>query len=272
MAIWQAALLGVLQGLTEFLPVSSSGHLVLGQAILGIEIHDIGFEVFVHFGTLMAVLTIFKSDILLLLKGMKSLILFKYKNEDSDDEASKGLKLLGLLIIGTFPAATIGFLFKDTFEAAFSNPAFVCGSLVVTGFILFASKFANEKVMEFSPLKAFWVGLAQVVALFPGISRSGTTITAGMITGVKREEAARFSFLLAIPLILAVTLLQVFDLISHLPSGKELVNLLIGTMFAYFSGIFAIKWLLAVVKKGWFDRFAYYCFAVGVTGLVLLSI
>ena len=93
-----------------------------------------------------------------------------------------------------------------------------------------------------------------------------------MITGVKREEAARFSFLLAIPLILALTLLQVFDLISHLPSGKELVNLLIGTMFAYFSGIFAIKWLLAVVKKGLFDRFAYYCFAVGVTGLVLLSL
>ena len=272
MAIWQAALLGVLQGLTEFLPVSSSGHLVLGQAILGIEIHDITFAVCVHFGTLMAVLTIFKDDILLLLKGLKSLVLFKSKNEEADDESSKGLKLLGLLIIATLPAATIGFIFKDTFEAAFSTPAVVCGALIVTGFILIASKFANERVTEVSPLKAFWIGVVQVAALFPGVSRSGTTITAGMMAGVKREEAARFSFLLAIPLILAVTILQVFESITHLPSGRELVNLLIGTMFAYLSGVFAIKWLLAVVKKGWFDRFAYYCFVVGVTGLVLLSI
>ena len=272
MAIWQAALLGVLQGLTEFLPVSSSGHLVLGKAILGIEIHDIAFEVFVHFGTLMAVLTIFKDDILLLLKGLKSLILFKSKNEESDDESSKGLKLLGMLIIGTLPAAIIGFIFKDTFEAAFSNPLIVCGTLIVTGIILFVSKFASEKVTEVSPLKAFWIGLAQVAALFPGISRSGTTITAGMITGINREEAVRFSFLLAIPLILAVTVLQVFEFISQLPSGREVVNLLIGTIFAYLSGVFAIKWMLAFVKKGWFDRFAYYCFAVGVTGLVLLSI
>ena len=276
MAIWQAALLGVLQGLTEFLPVSSSGHLVLGKAILGIEIYDIAFEVVVHFGTLLAVLTIFKDDILLLLKGLKSLVLFKSKNEESDDESddesSKGLKLLGLLIIGTLPAAIIGFIFSDTFEAAFSNPLIVCGTLIVTGIILFASKFASEKGAEVSPLKAFWIGLAQVAALFPGISRSGTTITAAMITGIKREEAVRFSFLLAIPLILAVTILQVFEFISQLPSGRELVNLLIGTVFAYLSGVFAIKWLLAFVKKGWFDRFAYYCFAVGVTGLVLLSI
>jgi len=176
------------------------------------------------------------------------------------------------VFIGTLPAAIIGFIFKDTFEAAFSNPLIVCGTLIVTGIILFASKFASEKVTEVSPLKAFWIGLAQVAALFPGISRSGTTITAGMITGIKREEAVRFSFLLAIPLILAVTILQVFEFISQLPSGRELVNLLIGTVFAYLSGVFAIRWLIAFVKKGWFDRFAYYCFAVGVTGLVLLSI
>ncbi len=272
MAIWQAALLGILQGLTEFLPVSSSGHLVLGKAILGIEIHDIAFEVFVHFGTLLAVLTIFKKDIVLLLKGLKSLLLFKSKNENSDDESREGLRLFGLLLLGTLPAATIGFIFKDTFEAAFSSPVMVCIALIVTGLILIASKFASEKVTEFSPLKAFWVGVAQVAAIFPGISRSGTTITTGMLLGVQRVEAARFSFLLAIPLILAATLLQVFELISHLPSGKELVNLLIGTVFAYLSGVFAIKWLLSIVKKGWFDRFAYYCFAVGVTGLVLLSI
>lgn len=271
MSYLEAALLGVVQGLTEFLPISSSGHLVLGKAILGIEIQDIAFEIFVHFGTLLAVLTIFKDDILLLLKGLKSLILFRIKNENREnDEPQEGLKLLGLLVVGILPAGIIGLIFKDFFEAAFSQLEVVCGALIVTGLILIASKFAQEKCNQFSVLKALWVGLAQVAAIFPGISRSGTTITAGMLAGVQRVEAARFSFLLAVPLILAATLLQTLDLISELPSGKQLLSLLIGTVTSYISGVFAIKWLLAVVKQGRFDRFAYYCFAVGILGLSII--
>ncbi|MFQ5675173.1 MAG: undecaprenyl-diphosphate phosphatase, partial [bacterium] len=181
MTYFDAALLGIIQGLTEFLPISSSAHLVFGKAVLGIESHDIIFEVFVHFGTLLAVLTIFKNDILLLLKALKIIIPFGKKSKNTESETRDGLKLIGLLILGILPAGIIGFLFEDTFEAAFSRLDFVCGALIVTGLILIASKFAIEKEDKISPIKALLIGVAQVAAIFPGISRSGTTITAAMV-------------------------------------------------------------------------------------------
>ncbi|MFQ5706229.1 MAG: undecaprenyl-diphosphate phosphatase [bacterium] len=273
MSTWEAVLLGVVQGLTEFLPVSSSGHLVLGKALLGIEINNIVFEIFVHFGTLLAVLTLFKEEVFLLLKGLRALLLLRFRaNANAANNAeAQGLRLLGLLIVGTLPAAILGYLFEETFEEAFSHPEFVCGALVVTGGILLASRFAHEKQPSFSFLKAFLVGVAQVGAILPGISRSGTTISAGMLLGVQKVESARFSFLLLIPIVSGATILQSVRLLSNLPAGVELWKILVGTIAAYFSGLLAIKWLLGVVKQGRFDRFAYYCFAVGIVGLVIMT-
>jgi len=267
---WEAVILGIVQGLTEFLPVSSSGHLVLGKALFGLTSQDIAFEVFVHFGTLLAVLTIFKREVVSLLKGMKAFLLLRFASENTSEDEREGLTLLKLVTIGTLPAATIGFMFKEMFEEAFLHPEFVCGALIATGLLLLSSRFANERTLKFDWLKSLIVGVAQIAAILPGISRSGTTITTGMLVGVERTESARFSFLLAIPLILAATVLQSVELLSRFPSGKDVINLVIGTVAAYGSGLFAIKWLMRVVQHGNFDRFAYYCIVVGVGGLFII--
>jgi len=273
LTFWEAVLLGVIQGLTEFLPVSSSGHLVLGKVALGIEINDITFEIFVHFGTLLALLTVFKNDVSVILSGIKSLTTIKFSTHDKTESNidSEGLRLLGLLIVGTFPTATIGLIFRENFEKAFSHPQFVCGALIITGLILITSRFAKGKRAQFDYMSSFFVGLAQIAAIFPGISRSGTTISIALLLGIHRMESARFSFLLAIPLILGATLVQTFELIAQLSSGDQILKLLVGTVAAYFSGLIAIRWLLSIINKGHFDRFAYYCFALGLFGLVLFT-
>lgn len=274
MSLWEALALGIVQGLTEFLPISSSGHLVLGKALLGITINNIVFEVFVHFGTLLAIVTVFRGDLVILMRGIRSLVLRRDEGHSNGEAgpATEGRKLLWFLLVGTLPAGIVGYLFEDAFEEVFSHPEFVCFALMVTGLVLVASRFAHETHLKFSGWKAFWVGCAQVAAIFPGISRSGTTISAAMLLGISRVESARFSFLLAIPLILAATVLQSFELFAQLPSAEELLVILIGTVAAYFSGLFAIKWLLAVVRHGRLDRFAYYCFAIGGTGLLVLYV
>lgn len=268
MSYWEALLLGVIQGLTEFLPVSSSGHLVLGKALLGIEIDNIAFEVFVHFGTLLAVMTVFRNDILLLLKGFVAFVSFKSKS--GSEEEKRGIKMLGLLVLGTIPAGVLGLLFKDYFEAAFQSPRFVCVALLVTGLVLLSTKYAKKKGAELNVSESLIIGFAQVCAIFPGISRSGTTISTALLLGIEREQAARFSFLLAVPLILGASAKQTIDLISDLPATHELIGIALGTLAAYISGLFAIKWLVAAIKQGMFDRFAYYCFVVGVMGIIVL--
>lgn len=273
MTFWEAVLLGVIQGLTEFLPVSSSGHLVLGKYVLGIEINDIAFEVFVHFGTLLALLTVFKAEVSTLFQGIRVLLHIKFSNPNEKDNTigSEGLRLLGLIFVGILPAGIFGLLFKDFFEQAFSHPEFICGALIVTGLILISSRYAKEKQPQFNYRSSFLVGLAQVMAIFPGISRSGTTISIALLLGINRVESARFSFLLAIPLILGATLMQCFEMVTQFPSEDQLLKLFVGTVAAYVSGLFAIKWLLIIINKGRFDRFAYYCFALGIFGLVLFT-
>ncbi|MCG8604120.1 undecaprenyl-diphosphate phosphatase [bacterium] len=267
---WEAALLGIVQGLTEFLPVSSSGHLVLAKAIFGVEESGIAFEIFVHFGTLLAVLTVFKQDIWNILKESKSLAR-RHKQDQSDQslsESGDGSRLLIFLIIGTAPAALLGYLYKDVFESFFSDPVFVCGMLIITGVILLITKFAKQG-QSLNYRNSFIIGLAQVGAFFPGISRSGTTISAGLLFGLKPVESARFSFLLAVPLIAGVTVIKSAELIMSPPSTSELFSLMLGCFFAFLSGLLAIKWLLGIVQRSRIDRFAYYCFAIGIIGLII---
>ena len=254
MTLFEAALLGLIQGLTEFLPVSSSGHLALGQALLGIETGGVTFEIIVHFGTLLAVLTAFRARIMILIRGCLA----------RDPVA---WRMVGFLILGTIPAGVLGMSFKATFEEAFASPVAVSGFLIVTGVILWTTKFTSGNRKEVTLMDAVVIGCAQALAICPGISRSGSTIGMGLWRGLDSREAGTFSFLLSIPVILGVTVLAVDDLIAHPPSKDAMWTLIVGAGMAYASGVFAIRWLMGILAGGKLERFAYYCWVVGIVGM-----
>ncbi len=250
----EAALLGVIQGLTEFLPVSSSGHLALGQAILGIETGDVTFEIIVHFGTLLAVITALRARIMVLVRGCLA-------------RDPMAWRMVGFLLLGTLPAGLFGVALKDTLEEAFASPVAVSGFLIVTGGILFSTRFASGDRKDVTLADAIVIGCAQAFAIFPGISRSGSTIGMGLWRGLDSREAGTFSFLLSIPIILGATILAVDDLVAHPPSEDALWTLIIGAVMAYVSGVFAIRWLMGILAGGKLERFAYYCWVVGIVGV-----
>lgn len=269
MTVLQAVILGFIQGITEFLPVSSSGHLVLGQHLLKVENPEIlSFDVFVHFGTLISVFVVFRHEIMLILRAMwKPLTTFKWKEEYDTSEHSR----IGLaIIIGSIPAGVIGIQFRDQFKDAFTDPKLVAMNLVVTGLLLFLTRLTRRA--EPKPLnlfKAFLIGIAQAVAILPGISRSGSTISTAMYLKISPVQAARFSFLMSIPVIGGAALLETKNLIKH-GADIGIAPLLAGTLVAAISGYFAIKVLLKIVEKGKFNWFAFYCLAVGVLGIVFI--
>jgi undecaprenyl-diphosphatase len=252
----QAVVLGIIQGLAEFLPISSSGHLVLGEAALGLQGSDITFEVIVHFGTLLAVLTALRQRVFALASGAI--------RRDPD-----AWRMIGLLALGSIPAAVVGLLFEDYFEAAFSSPAATSGWLLVTGAVLWSTRHRTGSRTEIGVSDALLIGLAQAFAVLPGISRSGTTISTGLWRGLDGREAATFSFLLSIPVILGATVLKVGTFLSRSPGWDAILPLLVGMVVAYVAGVFAIRWLMAVLRTGRMDRFAYYCWAIGLVGLSL---
>lgn len=271
MSLIEAALLGIIQGLTEFLPISSSGHLVLAQAIMGIKVEGIAFDIFVHFGTLLAVITFYRKDLIgILADCLKLLLGSKSFLKTHEENYPSGAQLLGFIIIGVVPTGILGLLFKDFFESTFSNLVFVSSALIFTSVLLTLTRLAKDPSQPLNMPKSFLIGLAQVIAFFPGVSRSGTTITAALLLGVKPTEAARYSFLLAVPLILGVTLLQSLELMADPPTTQELVYYGVGCLTAFLSGLWAIKWLLTLVQGGRFARFAYYCFTIGAVGLGIL--
>ena len=252
---FDAAILGILQGLTEFLPVSSSGHLVLAEALLGVESSGVTFEVLVHLGTLLAICVYFRQRI------------FRLAMSLFDSSLKQERKIVGYLLIGTIPAGLVGLLFKDFFEAAFSNEAVTAAMLIVTGLILLATRFVPQGRLPIKLPSSVIMGIGQAMAIMPGISRSGSTIAAGLMVGVEPSEAAEFSFLLAIPAIAGAAVLE-FGSLMNLES--ELVGqYLVGGALAFVVGLGAIYVVLAVVRRGRFDFFAYYCFAAGLTGLYL---
>jgi undecaprenyl-diphosphatase len=255
----QAAILGLLQGLTEFLPISSSGHLVLGQKLLGVQTSNVTFEVVLHLGTLLAVVTALRERVLALASGCIR----------KQPDAWRFVLLLG---IGTVPAAAFGLLFKEAFEAVFSRPIVVAALLMVTGLILWSTRFRSGHRERFRVWDAVWIGVSQALAILPGISRSGITIGTGIWRGIIGREAAIFSFLLSIPAILGANLLKAAEIIAHPPGADTLVCFLIGMLTAYAAGVAAIRWLMAILDGGRLDRFAYYCWIVGLIGVVALSV
>jgi len=256
MSFLQAFILGAVQGLTEFLPVSSSGHLVLFQNIFGLKENVLTFDIAVHFATMLAVIAVFWKDLLGILKHPLA-------------------KLTWLLVIGTIPAVLIGLTLKKTVEGLFEGGRTLGIEFIATGLILWfveSVRKGDKKLDGTSPLDALWVGIAQAVAILPAVSRSGLTIAGALFRGLTREFAAKFSFLLSIPAILGATVLDVPDALDLLKStgtiGVPAVSLVIGMATALVSGFIAIKWMMAVLTRGSLRGFAVYVMVLGVLILI----
>ncbi|MCQ2136340.1 MAG: undecaprenyl-diphosphate phosphatase [Bacteroidales bacterium] len=262
---WQSIILGLVQGLTEFLPVSSSGHLAIGRQILGVEASgDLVFEVVVHAATVLATIIVFRKQILDLLKG-----LFRFEYNDQTDYIFK-------IAVSMIPVFIVGVFFKDTVESLFNSLLVVGLALVVTSMLLFFSdiySFASRKEGTAAPrngisyLQAIIVGLGQALAVVPGLSRSGTTISTGLLSGVDRSVVAQFSFLMVLVPILGEAFLDVVggDMAS---SSVGALPLILGFASAFVSGLFACKVMIALVKKAKLKWFALYCAVIGVAVLI----
>jgi len=272
MDIGKAAILGIVQGLTEFLPVSSSGHLVLGKYFLGLTEQGIEFEVFVHFGTLLAVVTIFWRDLVDLVKTFFSLFTPQFHKTGITRQYNRNtnFRLLVFLIVATIPAAVIGLLFEEDIVSAFQNPRFTCAMLLVTALLLFLTLFVKKADQSLKAKNTILMGFAQALAILPGISRSGSTISVGLFLKVDGDTAARFSFLLAVPAILGATILKTADLLQAGIDANYFLALAVGMITAYVSGYLAIETLLGVVRRGKLYVFAPYCFIIGLLGLILI--
>ncbi len=256
MTLLEAFILGLLQGATEFLPVSSSGHLVLGQALLGIQVPGVGFEIALHVATLLSVLLVFRDRVGRLATGAWK----------GDREA---WRYLGLLVLATLPAAVVGLSMGDAVEALFERPGVAGAALLVTGTLLWTTRgaLARNPDRKPGPREALLIGMAQAFALLPGISRSGTTVVAGLWLGVEAEEAAAFSFLMAVPAILGAAVLKLPEL-TDAAGGGGWAPLLLGSVVAAVVGVLAIRTFVTMLKRRSFYRFGPYCWAVG--GLFLL--
>ncbi len=256
----EAFLLGLIQGLTEFLPVSSSGHLELGQAILGVENKEnLTFTVVVHGATVLSTIIIFLSELLNLIKGSFNL---KW-----NEEKQYVLKIF----ISMIPVLIIGMFFKEKVESFFNgNIRFVGSMLLITATLLTFSNYAKDRKKPVSYLDSLIIGIAQGLAVLPGISRSGSTISTGLLLGIKREDVAKFSFLMVLLPIIGANILDLKDMTS---SGQatsiDFVPLLIGFVTAFISGLLACKWMIAIVKRSKLIYFAIYCFIIGVIALIV---
>ncbi len=257
--ILQAIILGIIQGLTEFFPVSSSAHLVIFQHFFSIKKDMLLLDAFLHAGTLLAIIILFWKEIMEILKGFP----FLFKRGSVERE---GVKLFYLIFAGTIPTVMIGVLFKGEIESSFLSPKLAGGFLLFTSLMLFLTKFTREK-SEVKIVHAFIIGIFQGLALLPGISRSGVTIASALAIGWKREYAFKFSFLLSIPAVLGANILEIYS--SNL-SFSNLSILISGFIFSFISGYFSLKILSPLVKKGKFYLFSIYCLILGLGILIFI--
>ncbi|MEN8210550.1 MAG: undecaprenyl-diphosphate phosphatase [Thermodesulfobacteriota bacterium] len=272
MELYQGIILGIIQGLTEFLPVSSSGHLVLGQIFFGITQSQLVFDISVHMGTLFAVLVVYASDIKAMLVSTVNFFLkaIFFKPVVSLFKEDENLQMAGLILIGSIPTAIIGFGLKQFEHVLFTSRVLVGCMLILTGTVLWISRqyyFVENRTKGPGIKKALLIGICQGVAVIPGISRSGSTIAAGMFLGLDRHKAAKFSFLLSIPAILGAQVLSIKDMINSNLSIDPVT--IYATIISFITGLIALKILLTLVHSGKFHLFAPYCWLIG--ALVILS-
>jgi undecaprenyl-diphosphatase len=269
MTVIQAIILGIVQGLTEFIPISSSGHLVLVPHLLGWEITpDAGFvfNVLIQVATLIAVIGYFWSDILSMTRiTVKDLI-------DKQPTAHSESRLAWLLVIATIPAGLIGFIFNGTFENAFSSPIATSIFLLITAGLLVTAERIGKRsrtLPEITWVDAFWIGISQILALFPGISRSGATITGGMTRDLDRPGAASFSFLMSIPIMILAGVFASFEL-TQIPNFQQLLPAFAaGFIAAAITGYLSIRWLLKYLSNNSLNVFAVYCAAFGILNIII---
>ena len=261
---FEALILGIIQGLTEYLPVSSSGHLAIGANLFGLSGEEnLTFTVAVHVATVMSTVVILWREIVWLFTD-----LFKWK-------WNEGTKYIVNILISMIPVGIVGLFFKDKVEAIFGSGLLVVGiCLMVTATLLAFSYWAKPRQREeISPLHAFIIGIAQAIAVLPGLSRSGSTIATGLLLGNKKEKLAQFSFLMVIPPILGEALLDVKDIaemgVSQAMAGLPTLSLAVGFIAAFVSGCLACKWMIDIVKKGKLIWFALYCAIVGAATIIL---
>jgi undecaprenyl-diphosphatase len=261
----QSLILGTVQGLTEYLPISSSGHLAIGQALFGLQDPDanLAFTVTVHIATVLSTCFILWKEIVWI---FADLFKFKWNN---------GTKYAFNILISMIPVAVVGFFFKDKVEEVFGSGLLIVGiCLMITATLLAFSYFAKPRQREnISPIHAFVIGIAQAIAVLPGLSRSGSTIATGLLLGNKKEKLAQFSFLMVIPPILGEALLDTKDMaeqgISAAMGGISPLALAIGFLAAFISGCIACKWMINLVKKGKLIWFAVYCAVVGLATIII---
>ena len=272
MTILEAILLGLIQGLTEFLPVSSSGHLALAKPILGIDAeagHFTTLVVFVHLGTALSVISVYRQQVgaivfqAALTLSTPSKLSIEYRRNEPFRQAVQ----IGVTLIPT----GIAYIFmKDAIDKFFDEPHWVGALLIATGLLLFLTLLRKNPMGRLTAGKTLLIGTAQAFAMLPGISRSGATIAAAIYLNVDREQAARFSFLMALPVILAGALLEGRDLLGSNISTSQWTVILLATLVAYLSGLVAIRLVIHIVKRGKLQYFAAYCLVAGTLALLLL--
>ena len=265
MDIIQGIIIGIVQGLTEFLPVSSSAHLVFIQKLLGVQ-SSLAFDTFLHLGTLIAVMWFFRYDIYKMLKSwwlsLGDLLQGRFKEGFYEDPYKR---LAWYVILATIPVGLVGVLFEDSVDALFSGALYVPAFfLFVTGTILYLSQRMTSGEINYNTItkkEALFMGLGQACAILPGLSRSGTTIAAGLTIGLDKEFAAKFSFILSIPAILGAFLLQVKDIGSAMDAN--FLPVFLGFIASIIAGYMAIKWMLDLIQNKSLDIFAFYCWLMG---------
>ena len=270
MNTFQALLMGLLQGLTEYLPVSSSGHLTIASTLFGIDGEEnMLFTIMVHVATVLSTIVILGGEIWTIIKGMFGPL----------NAGAKGLNCLNPdqryvlnILVSMIPIGIVGVFFKDQVEAIFGSGMTIVGiCLLVTALLLTFSYYARPRERESISLgHAFIIGLAQAIAVLPGLSRSGSTIATGLMLGEKKSNMAQFSFLMVIPPILGEALLDVLKMVKGESLGAEIgwMPLTVGFLAAFISGCVACKWMIGIVKKGKLIYFAYYCAIAGVISLI----
>ena len=268
----QALILGIIQGLTEYLPVSSSGHLAIGQALFGLEDGEsnLAFTVLLHVATVLSTLVILWKEIVWIFRD-----LFAKQSWRSYQGLNGGTKYAINILVSMSPVMLVGFLLKDKVEEVFGSGLLIVGiMLLVTAALLTFSYFSKPRQKEnISPVHAFIIGIAQACAVMPGLSRSGSTIATGLLLGNKKEKLAQFSFLMVIPPILGEALLDIKDMFeigfSEAMGGLSPLAAIVGFLSAFIFGCIACKWMIDIVKKGKLVWFAVYCAVIGILAIVL---
>ncbi len=275
MSVFQAIFLGVVQGLTEFLPVSSSGHLAVFQNLFHIDTGSgVLFDVLLHVGTLVSIFIVFRKDIILLVKefcGMIADLFRKMRDPYIVVINSAYRKLVLLIIVSTIPTGILGIVAKDFVEYAAGSLLIVGICLIITAASLFLADMVGDgrkSVKSTTYLNAFEIGMAQGVATLPGISRSGFTITACLLCGFKREFAVKYSFIMSMPAILGAAILELKDVSKADFSGSMILNCIIGMLVAGGVGFIALNLMIAVVKNKKYIFFSIYCFVLGIVAVI----